>query len=121
MYLFDVPTKTYIAADSTPYDENNFEAVSEYLSFLVQFSELYRSLGETIDVGRGGDSGRTGTHQAEKSSSNGDELRPRFAASAARLSSDTTLGFHQVNAHLALAYVVRTDIHTKNAGMIVSS
>lgn len=99
VYLFDVPTKTFISADSSPFDENNFEAVSEYLNFLVQFSGLYRNLGDQAD-----------------SSANAQEAR--YSASIARLSPDTTLGFHQINYHLALAFTVRTDIHTKHAGMI---
>lgn len=103
VYLFDVPTKTYIAADSSPYDENNFEAISEYLKFLIQFSGLYRNLGKFAEDGK-------------KLSAS---LGPSYTASAVRLSSDTTLGFHQVNSHLALAFVVRTDIHMKKSGMIV--
>lgn len=99
VYLFDVPTKSYIAADSSPFDENNFEAISEYLSFLVQFSGLYCSLGKVP----ADEDGKSET---------------RYSTSIARLSPDSTLGVHQINHHLALAFAVRTDIHTKHAGMI---
>lgn len=71
--------------------------MSEYLNFLVNFSGLYRNLGD----------------------SNNDRSI-RYSTSSARLSSDTTLAFHQVNSHLALAYIVRSDIHSENTGMIVS-
>ncbi|PWN37955.1 uncharacterized protein FA14DRAFT_142678 [Meira miltonrushii] len=103
VYLFDVPTKTYISADSSPYDENNFEAISEYLNFLVQFSGLYGSLAN---------------EQIQKESDKGTDREVRYSASIVRLSPDTTLGFHQINHHMALAFIMRTDIHTKHAGMI---
>ncbi|MCO5573435.1 hypothetical protein L7F22_027206 [Adiantum nelumboides] len=103
VYLFDVPTKTYVSADSSPYDENNFEAISEYLNFLIQFSGLYGSLANEQ------------TQQDKDSIAEGET---RYSASIVRLSPDTTLGFHQINHHMALAFIMRTDIHTKHAGMI---
>lgn len=103
VYLFDVPTKTYISADTSPYDENNFEAISEYLNFLIQFSGLYGSLAN---------------EQSRKESDKSTDREVRYSASNVRLSPDTTLGFHQINHHMALAFIMRTDIHTKHAGMI---
>lgn len=96
MYLFDVPSKTYIAADGSPFDEATFEVISDYITFLVQFSGLYGSINqesENID---------------------------RHSTSTLKLAPDTTLAFHQVEGNLALLYVVRNDLQAKNAGMIVS-
>ena len=105
VYLFDVPTKTYVSADSSPYDENNFEAISEYLNFLVQFSGLYGNLANE-------------KNQKGSNKDNDTDPETRHSASIVRLSPDTTLGFHQINHHMALAFIMRTDIHTKHTGMI---
>ena len=99
VYLFDVPSKTYIAADGSPFDEATFEVISDYLTFLVQFSGLYGKVS-------GGSSST--------------QVTSRYSSSSMRLAPDTTLAFHQVNAHLGLVYVVRNDLHTRNGGMIVS-
>ncbi|UZJ52705.1 hypothetical protein CBS101457_002025 [Exobasidium rhododendri] len=98
VFLFDVPSKTYVTADGSPFDEATFDMISDYLTFLVQFSGLYSSSGVKYDKdGHGAD---------------------RYASSVMRLAPDTTLAFHQVNDHLGLVYVVRNDLQARNAGMI---
>lgn len=99
VFLFDVPSKTYITADGSPFDEATFEVISDYLTFLIQFSGLYSNL--------------------NKSTNNPDNYN-QYASSTLRLAPDTTLAFHQVSATLALVYVVRNDLQAKNAAMIVS-
>ena len=41
VFLFDVPTRTYIAADTSPFDRASFDVASEYVSFLTRFADLY--------------------------------------------------------------------------------
>jgi Ras-related GTP-binding protein C/D len=97
VFLFDVPSKTYITADGSPFDEATFDMISDYLTFLVQFSGLYGSSSDQAEDGP-----------------------ERYASSVMRLAPDTTLAFHQVNHHLGFVYVVRNDLQARNAGMIVS-
>lgn len=99
IFLFDVPSKTYITADGSPFDEATFEVISDYLTFLIQFSGLYGNIGKPP-------------------SSMESETLNRYSTSTMRFAPDTTLGFHQVSASLALIYVVRNDLQARNAGMI---
>ena len=104
VYLFDVPSKTYISADGSPFDEATFEVISDYITFLVRFSGLYSNIKQQQNQ----------HHQTEGSSAE------RYSTSTLRLAPDTTLCFHQICGNLALVYVVRNDLQAKNAGMIVS-
>lgn len=108
IFLFDVPSKTYITADGSPFDEATFEVISDYLCFLIQFSGLYSN----INYNKSSSSITTTTLSQENYN--------QYTSSTIRLAPDTTLAFHQVSANLALVYVVRNDLQAKNAAMIVS-
>lgn len=88
VYVFDVPSLTYICADSSPFDENSFEAVSEYLRFLVQFSGLYSPLTVPSQTSTGG----------HRLMADQEAVRnERYATSNTRLNPDLTLAFYQIN------------------------
>jgi Ras-related GTP-binding protein C/D len=101
VFLFDVPSKTYVTADTSPFDEATFEVISDYLTFLIQFSGLYGNIAK-VDK------------DSQESYTN------RYSTSTLKLAPDTTLAFHQINAHLALVYVIRNDLQIRHGGMIVS-
>ncbi|PWN29490.1 hypothetical protein BDZ90DRAFT_230360 [Jaminaea rosea] len=44
LYLLDLPTRTYLASDSSPFDKTTFQVVCDYLGFLVNLSGLFANL-----------------------------------------------------------------------------
>ncbi|PWN93597.1 hypothetical protein FA10DRAFT_298969 [Acaromyces ingoldii] len=109
VYVFDVPSLTYICADSSPFDENSFEAVSEYLRFLVQFSGLYSPLTVPSQASTGG----------QRAMADQEAVRnERYATSNTRLNPDLTLAFYQINTHLAIVAVTRTETFAKQSSMV---
>ncbi|PWN42348.1 hypothetical protein IE81DRAFT_323498 [Ceraceosorus guamensis] len=104
--IFDVPSRTFVCTDTGPSDGNTFDVTSDYLDFLLRFTKLYSNL-------RPAENAEMGSSQLPRAS-----VGAKQSSSSVRLSNDTTIIFSQLNGHLGLLAVLRTDVHSKHAGMI---
>ncbi|PWY99611.1 hypothetical protein BCV70DRAFT_200544 [Testicularia cyperi] len=65
-FLFDIPTRTYVASDSSPFDTASFDLVFEYAGFLGKFAAMYAGIrpaaggAETAAVGSASDPNASG-------------------------------------------------------------
>ncbi|WFC94326.1 GTP-binding protein gtr2 [Malassezia brasiliensis] len=73
-YIFDVPSRTFVGCDTSPFDLPLFDVMFQYTKFLTEFSDLYMAV--TADTSK---STRT------------------WSASVVRLGSDTSVAFWQLN------------------------
>lgn len=96
-YIFDVPSRTFIGCDTSPFDLPLFDVMFEYIKFLSQFSALYSDVAQT----------------------SGAKATRKWSASVVRLGSDTSVAFWQLDNHLALLATVRTSVHVHNLGILV--
>ncbi|WFD30316.1 Translation machinery-associated protein 22 [Malassezia sp. CBS 17886] len=107
-YVFDIPSRTFIGCDSSPFDMAVFDVMIEYIKFLSQFADLYANVSHAPTITARHPEGAPPT-----------ELQPRkWSASTVRLEADTSLAFWQLNEHLALLGAVRTNIYMYNAGIL---
>lgn len=83
-YIFDVPSRTFVGCDTSPFDLPLFDVMFQYTKFLTEFSDLY--LAATADTAK-----PTRT----------------WSTSVVRLGSDTSVAFWQLN-----GYVCMTDAAT---------
>lgn len=96
-YVFDVPSRTFIGCDTSPFDLPLFDVMFEYIKFLSQFSALYSDVAQA----------------------SGAKATRKWSASVVRLGSDTSVAFWQLDNHLALLATVRTSVHVHNLGILV--
>lgn len=73
-YIFDVPSRTFIGCDTSPFDLSLFDVMFEYTKFLTEFSDLYSS--------------------TTASSTN---ISREWSTSVVRLGSDTSVAFWQLD------------------------
>lgn len=80
-YVFDLPSRTFVTCDSSPFDFALFDIMYEYIRFTGAFSDLYANIRAVYPPPTSQDaaSGR------------------KWSQSVARLGSDTTLGFWQLD------------------------
>lgn len=78
-YLFDVPSRTFVGCDSSPFDLPLFDVMFQYTKFLTEFSDLYfAATAETAQPAR------------------------TWSSSVVRLGSDTSVAFWQLNKCVSL-------------------
>lgn len=113
-YVFDVPSRTFVAADTSPFDAPLFEVMFEYIKFLRSFSKLYANAPAAVARNKPIRTNRTRD----------------WSASVMRLSGDTCVAFWQLDryaypasssyfSHLSLLAVVRSSIQMANSGILV--
>lgn len=96
-YVFDVPSRTFVGCDTSPFDASLYNIVFRYMHFLLQFSELYAQVPDAVEH----------------------PVRTRdWSTSVMRLSHDTTVAFWQLDHHLALLAVVHTNVQLRNATIL---
>lgn len=96
-YVFDVPSRTFVGCDTSPFDASLYNIVFRYMHFLLQFSELYAQVPDAVE----------------------NPVRTRdWSTSVMRLSHDTTVAFWQLDHHLALLAVVHTNVQLRNATIL---
>ncbi|KAK0537617.1 GTP-binding protein gtr2 [Tilletia horrida] len=119
-YIFDIPNRLYLATDNSPSDGNSFSTMSAYLKFLIQLSEIYSKLRDTVDAGEEEDDDDDESNQAAiaNGTKQSQPTAGRYASSTARLTKDISLAFWQLNNSLALVTMLRTDTFSKQAGLI---
>ena len=96
-YVFDVPSRTFVGCDTSPFDASLYNIVFRYMHFLLQFSELYAQVPDAVE----------------------NPVRTRdWSTSVMRLSHDTTVAFWQLDHHLALLAVIHTNVQLRNATIL---
>ncbi|WFD19500.1 GTP-binding protein gtr2 [Malassezia caprae] len=82
-YLFDIPSRTFVACDTSPFDLALFDVMFQYIRFLRQFNDLYQPASEiqTKDAP---------THART------------WSTSVVQLTSDTTVAFWQLDSHTSI-------------------
>lgn len=76
-YIFDVPSRTFVGCDTSPFDLPLFDVMFQYTKFLTEFSDLY--MASTADTAK--------------------PMRT-WSASVVRLGSDTSVAFWQLNRYV---------------------
>ncbi|WFC97805.1 GTP-binding protein gtr2 [Malassezia yamatoensis] len=94
-YIFDMPSRTFVGCDTSPFDLPLFDVMFQYIRFLGSFSELYTS-----------------------SIADETTVKRSYSSSVVRLGSESSVAFWQLNSHLALFVSVRTSIYTNNQGIL---
>ncbi|KDN40976.1 hypothetical protein K437DRAFT_227080 [Tilletiaria anomala UBC 951] len=108
-FLMDVPSRTYISSDSTPFEPTLFDMVCEYVNFLLLFSDVYSDLQPPA-------SSSPATTTA--SSNEGQAKQGKWASSVCKLNPDISVCFWQVDNRLALIAIIKSDLQARNAGLI---
>ncbi|KAN0063454.1 GTP-binding protein gtr2 [Thecaphora frezii] len=115
-FLLDVRTRTFVGSDSTPFDAASFDVVLEYAGFLSKFAGLYANATPS-SAECGGAPARSGGGLARSSTRAGGS-GTRLASSVARLGPETTLAFWQLDQHLALMAILKTEVHARQSGLM---
>ncbi|KAI9598299.1 Gtr1/RagA G protein conserved region-domain-containing protein [Syncephalis fuscata] len=113
-FLFDIESKLYLATDSSPVDMQSYEICSEMIDIILDLSIIY---GETPSItpndhGNSPSNAMAPTTPTNKLSSTEDN-----AHSVIKLSSGITLFFRQIDRHLALICLMRTENY-ENHGLL---
>lgn len=96
-YVFDVPSRTFVGSDTSPFDASLYNIVFRYMHFLLQFSQLYAWVPDASE----------------------NLVRTRdWSTSVIRLGHDTTVAFWQLDHHLALLAVINTNVQLRNATIL---
>ncbi|KZF24020.1 hypothetical protein L228DRAFT_209610 [Xylona heveae TC161] len=98
-FLFDVLSKIYIAADTTPSDISSYEISSDYIDVIVDVSEIY-----------GWD---RPSKAAENEVDGEDQIENPDAESVITLQNDSYLYLREINKYLALICLMREDSRGK--------
>jgi len=81
VYIFDVPSRTFVGCDTSPFDAPLFDTLFRYIQFLRQFSDLYANIPDA--------------DHSEPS------VRTRdWSTSVMRLGFDTSVAFWQLNQYV---------------------
>jgi len=101
-YLFDVLSKIYIAADTTPSDISSYEICSDYIDVIVDVSEIYGwdRPGKVIE---------NGADEADGE----EEMENPDAESVITLQNDSYLYLREINKYLALICLMKEDSRGK--------
>jgi len=81
-YLFDIPSRTFVACDTLPFDLALFDVMFQYIRFLRQFSDLYQAASEIQAV-------------------DAPTCARTWSTSVVQLTSDTTVAFWQLDRYVA--------------------
>ena len=128
-FLVDVPSRIFVSTDSTPFDPASYDMVCDYLNFLLNFSNVYKDLkppeettpgllGSPVTLPIPGPNGRA-TSASKASSNEGQDKAGKYASSICKLSPDITICFWQIEARLALMSILKSEVQSRNAGLIV--
>ena len=81
VYIFDVPSRTFVGCDTSPFDAPLFDTLFRYIQFLRQFSDLYANIPDA--------------DHSEPS------VRTRdWSTSVMRIGFDTSVAFWQLNQYV---------------------
>ena len=87
-YIFDVPSRTFVGCDSSPFDLALFDVMSEYILFSTAFTDLYAGVHNVYPA--------QCTPEAEQPIAH----KPKRSQSVIRMGSDTSLAFWQLNRYV---------------------
>lgn len=133
VFLFDLPTRTFIGTDSAPFDNPSFDIVFDYAGFLAKFAGLYSNLkADAADPAPSASASQLSTspssrrylssRAAKESTSISAVKTPpspaRYASSVARLHPDRSLCFWQINHRISLIALMQSDVHADQTGLI---
>ncbi|WFD26796.1 GTP-binding protein gtr2 [Malassezia nana] len=100
-YVFDVPSRTFVACDTSPFDLALFDVMFQYIRFLSQFTGLYQMASESqhndVDLSK---------------------YARTWSTSVVQLTSDTTVLFWQLDCHLGLLTVTQAQVQANNASIL---
>lgn len=82
-YLFDIPSRTFVACDTSPFDLALFDVMFQYIRFLRQFTDLYQK-----------------ANQLQNPAADESDHARTWSTSVVQLTSDTTVAFWQLDRYV---------------------
>jgi len=80
-YLFDIPSRTFVACDTSPFDLSLFDVMYQYIRFLRQFTELYQT-------------------ESDVQTADAPAHARTWSTSVVQFTSDTTVAFWQLDRYV---------------------